>query len=250
MKEAFGKGGCKVKAKNADGIPTVFRKDQGSLYQVGWSRIILDEAHIIRNHKSQTAQAMCMLKGARRWVVTGTPVQNKEMDMFSLIRFLRISPFDDYTCWKHQIQNGSAQGRRRLGMVVKATLIRRTKDQVDSTTGKAIVSLPKKEVVEHVLSLKQEEREIYDRVFAYSKSSLVEYMKSHDQKEMEKEARTSKGAVVAVNDQAYTPTLNIGSATDSGVKTHHLLVLLLRLRQVCCHPSLIKAVSYVLINRF
>lgn len=245
MKEAFGKGGCKTKYKNADNVPKVFRSDQGSLYQIGWSRIILDEAHVIRNHKSQTAQAMCMLKGGRRWVVTGTPVQNREMDLFSLIRFLRISPFDDYTCWKHQIQNNSAQGRRRLDLVVKSIMLRRTKDQVDVATGKQLVVLPEKRVVEHTLSLSQEERQIYDRVFAFSQSSLVEYMKTHEQKETEKEAKTSLKPLShpVVRPEEFTPTLNLGTMLDNGVKTHHLLVLLLRLRQVCCHPALIKSVS-------
>ena len=62
-----------------------------------WTRIVLDEAHQIRNHKSKTAQAVCLLRGGRRWALTGTPVQNKEMDLFSLIKFLGCSPFDDYT---------------------------------------------------------------------------------------------------------------------------------------------------------
>lgn len=250
MKEAFGKGGCKTKYKNADGIPKVFRSDQGSLYQIGWSRIILDEAHVIRNHKSQTAQAMCMLKGGRRWVVTGTPVHNKEMDLFSLIRFLRISPFDDYTCWKHQIQNGSAQGRIRLALVTKAIILRRTKDQLDVNTGKKLVELPEKRVIEHALSLSQEERQIYDRVFTFSRSSLMEYMKTHEQKEMEKEAKTSKKPPPPslVTPEDFTPTLTLGNMLDSEVKTHHLLVLLLRLRQVCCHPALIKAVSCTIIT--
>ncbi|KAF2369097.1 SNF2-related N-terminal domain [Trinorchestia longiramus] len=244
MKEAFGKGGCSKKEKNSDGIPKVIRSNQGSLYQIGWARIILDEAHIIRNHKSQTAQAMCMLKGGRRWVVTGTPVQNKEKDVFSLIRFLRIVPFDDYTCWKHQIENGGILGIRRLNMIVKAVLLRRTKDQVDQVTGEQLVKLPEKKVVEHKLSLSQEERQIYDRVFTFSKNSLCEYMKSHEQKEMEKEAKTrTVGKVPVVEANQFTPTLNLSNFVDSGIKTHHLLVLLLRLRQICCHPTLIKAVS-------
>ena len=67
---------------------------QSPLLQVAWERIILDEAHTIRNPKAQVSQAVCRLRAARRWIVTGTPVQNKELDMYALLRFLRVSPFD------------------------------------------------------------------------------------------------------------------------------------------------------------
>ncbi|KAA0204036.1 hypothetical protein HAZT_HAZT007581 [Hyalella azteca] len=248
MKEAFGKGGCSVKEKKSDGIPKLSRSDQGCLYQIGWARIILDEGHCIRNHKSQTAQAMCMLKGGRRWILSGTPVQNKEMDMFSLVRFLRIAPFDEYICWKHQITNSNVQGMRRLTMIVKAILLRRTKDQVDKSSGEKLVKLPDKKTIVHELSLSQEEREIYDRIFRLSRNSLYEYMKTHEEKEREKESKTKDTLSVDVTSAdkfRFTPTLGQKDLLDESVKTHHLLVLLLRLRQICCHPTLIKAVKNV-----
>ena len=74
-------------------------KETGSnvnFLSVGWERVILDEAHQIRNPRSQTAMAVCKLKAAKRWAVTGTPIQNKELDLYSLIRFLRVDPFDEY----------------------------------------------------------------------------------------------------------------------------------------------------------
>lgn len=67
---------------------------QSILLQIAFNRIILDEAHVIRNPKSGVSQAVCRLRSVRRWAVTGTPVQNKELDMYSLLRFLRVSPFD------------------------------------------------------------------------------------------------------------------------------------------------------------
>lgn len=70
---------------------------QSILLQIAFERIILDEAHVIRNPKAGVSTAVCRLRAVRRWAVTGTPVQNKELDMYSLLRFLRVSPFDQLT---------------------------------------------------------------------------------------------------------------------------------------------------------
>lgn len=68
---------------------------QGALFRVVWKRIIIDEGHVIRNHKTKKAQALCELEAKHRWCLTGTPVHNKELDMYSLLKFLRCSPFDN-----------------------------------------------------------------------------------------------------------------------------------------------------------
>jgi transcription termination factor 2 len=65
------------------------------LFRVKWERIVLDEAHTIRNHKSQTSIAVYALKAKYRWALTGTPIHNKELDLYSLLKFLRCAPFDD-----------------------------------------------------------------------------------------------------------------------------------------------------------
>lgn len=68
----------------------------GPLFRIKWRRVILDEAHQIRNHKAKAAIAACALSAKSRWALTGTPIHNKESDLYSLIKYLRCTPFDDF----------------------------------------------------------------------------------------------------------------------------------------------------------
>ncbi|CAJ0931630.1 unnamed protein product, partial [Ranitomeya imitator] len=86
------------------------RAASSPLLRVAWSRIILDEAHNIKNPKVQTSIAVCKLRAGGRWAVTGTPIQNNLLDLYSLLRFLRCSPFDEFKLWKSQVDNGSRKG--------------------------------------------------------------------------------------------------------------------------------------------
>ena len=63
-----------------------------------WTRIVLDEAHRIKNAKGSTAQAAFNLRGKRRWCVSGTPIQNRIGEVHSLVRFLRFYPYAFNRC--------------------------------------------------------------------------------------------------------------------------------------------------------
>ncbi|KAH7068352.1 SNF2 family N-terminal domain-containing protein [Paraphoma chrysanthemicola] len=67
----------------------------GSLSAYVWRRIILDEAHIVRNHRTSTARAIAALKSKTRWAISGTPVQNSLTDFLGLFKFLQFAPYND-----------------------------------------------------------------------------------------------------------------------------------------------------------
>ena len=216
------------------------KRTNSELLNVAWERIILDEAHQIRNPKSLTSQAVCRLRAARRWCVTGTPIQNKELDLYSLLRFLRCYPFDEYGVWKRWIDSKSAQSQERMNTLVRTLLLRRTKDQKSNVTGNTLVSLPEKIKLEHKIQLNQEEKEVYDKVFSFSQSALQNYMA----KVKEKEQDQLGGSSYTFNYAASSANQRLGQgplAQQGDVKAHHLLVLLLRLRQICDHPGLIRS---------
>mmetsp|Transcript_11075 Transcript_11075/g.20703 ORF Transcript_11075/g.20703 Transcript_11075/m.20703 type:complete len:338 (-) Transcript_11075:1135-2148(-) len=68
------------------------------LHSVCWWRIVLDEAHMIKSRSSQTSHAAFALTGIHRWALSGTPLQNRVGEFYSLIRFLRLDPMAHYLC--------------------------------------------------------------------------------------------------------------------------------------------------------
>lgn len=73
-------------------------KEKSAIHQIKFHRVILDEAHCIKTRTTMTAKACFALKVDYRWCLTGTPLQNRIGEFFSLIRFLNIAPFASYFC--------------------------------------------------------------------------------------------------------------------------------------------------------
>ncbi|OWF46662.1 transcription termination factor 2-like [Mizuhopecten yessoensis] len=210
---------------------------QCNLLRIVWERILLDEAHNIKNHKSLTAMAVSRLRASYRWAITGTPIQNQLLDMYSLLRFLRCSPFDEYKVWKQQVDTGKSSGQNRLNILVKSLLLRRTKTQTDKT-GKPLVAMTSKSSKVWELELSESERSVYDRVFSQSRSVLKEYLRRQD----EKEGITNENINPFKDREDNGRMGGVGGATPQNKKVgaQQILVLLLRLRQCCSHLSLMR----------
>ncbi|KAK0627417.1 SNF2 family N-terminal domain-containing protein [Immersiella caudata] len=63
------------------------------LQGVTWFRVVLDEAHWIRNPSAQQFKAAADIKAERRWCLSGTPIQNSMHDLLSILKFLQFEPF-------------------------------------------------------------------------------------------------------------------------------------------------------------
>lgn len=68
------------------------------LHSMKWERIILDEAHSIKDRRCNTAKAIFALESSYKWALSGTPLQNRVGELYSLIRFLQITPYSYYLC--------------------------------------------------------------------------------------------------------------------------------------------------------
>uniref|UniRef100_A0A8C2VUB8 Transcription termination factor 2 n=2 Tax=Chinchilla lanigera TaxID=34839 RepID=A0A8C2VUB8_CHILA len=210
------------------------------LLQIVWARIILDEAHNVKNPQVQTSVAVCKLQARARWAVTGTPIQNNLLDMYSLLKFLRCSPFDEFNLWKSQVDNGSKKGGERLSIVTKSLLLRRTKDQLDST-GKPLVALPQRKFQLHHLKLSKDEETVYNVLFARSRSALQSYLKRHENGGNQSERSPDNPFHRVAREFGSSEPRRLVAADLQKSSTVHILSQLLRLRQCCCHLSLLKS---------
>uniref|UniRef100_A0A8C0IAD3 Helicase like transcription factor n=1 Tax=Bubo bubo TaxID=30461 RepID=A0A8C0IAD3_BUBBB len=176
------------------------------LHRVKWLRIVLDEGHTIRNPNAQQTKAALNLEGHRRWVLTGTPIQNSVKDLWSLISFLKLKPFTDREWWHRTIQRpvtmGTAGGLGRLQSLIRSITLRRTK--TSKVKGKPVLELPERKVLIQHVTLTEEERQVYQSVKEEGKAAISRFF--------------SEGTVLA----HYADILGV----------------LLRLRQLCCHPHL------------
>jgi SNF2 family DNA or RNA helicase len=109
----------KQKEKNGNGL--------GVLHQVKWGRIIFDEAHHLRNRKTTRYAGAKLLQGEIRWLVSGTPVQNKKDDFYSL-------------CSMIGLQASSYTESANLRQLASRHILKRTKKQVGIEMSDVVVS--------------------------------------------------------------------------------------------------------------
>lgn len=169
------------------------------LEELNWFRIVLDEAHMIREQSTLQSKAICRLQAQRRWAVTGTPVQNRLDDLGALIKFLRLKPFDEKRAFAQHIlapcKNADPEILPKLRLLVDSITLRRLKDRIN---------LPARH--DHIvrLSFSPEEQELYN-IFSKNASDRVKVLTSHQEK--------------SLGGKAYV----------------HILQSILRLRLICAH---------------
>ncbi|RZC25456.1 Protein PHOTOPERIOD-INDEPENDENT EARLY FLOWERING 1 isoform D [Glycine soja] len=142
-----------------------------------WKYLILDEAHLIKNWKSQRWQTLLNFNSKRRILLTGTPLQNDLMELWSLMHFLMPHVFQSHQEFKDWFSNpisGMVEGEEkvnkevvdRLHNVLRPFLLRRLKRDVEK-------QLPMKH--EHVIycRLSKRQRNLYEDFIASSETQAT-----------------------------------------------------------------------------
>lgn len=166
--------------------------------------VILDEAQFVRNHKTQAARTVRLLKGKQRIALTGTPLENHLDDLWSLFSFVVPGLLGEHALFRKLFRtpierDANPTSRRLLAQRIAPFILRRTKNEVAH-------ELPPKTEVIHRVELHPEQKDLYETVRI----------------SVEKKVRKS--------------------IQEKGVGRSHIIVLdaLLKMRQVCCHPQLLK----------
>ncbi|KAJ6594021.1 SNF2 family N-terminal domain-containing protein [Mycena capillaripes] len=154
------------------------KKVEKSLFDVQWKRVVLDEAHTIRNPKTKMAKAVCALAAQRRWALAATPI-----DLGSVLTFLQICrPLDREDFFKRlllrPLKDGDPAGADLLRNLMNHICIRRTKEMQDAD-GNSLVPLPPVEMIIVPVALSNEARAMYDEVEQLSKKRVEAYMRNN-----------------------------------------------------------------------
>ncbi|KIY72134.1 hypothetical protein CYLTODRAFT_418117 [Cylindrobasidium torrendii FP15055 ss-10] len=184
-------------------------KKGGPLARCIFHRVVADEAQYIRNRGTKASISMAYVRATYRWTLTGTPITNSLADIYGFLRFGRFRPWNDWNSYneyicKVQSDDAPLAGMRAQG-ILSPLILRRTKES--QLEGKAILDLKPKDIELVELEFSDEEREVYKSFEVQSRIRINRFIKS-----------------------------------GKLVKNHTaILVMILRLRQLCCHPHLILA---------
>lgn len=156
---------------------------------VEWDRVVIDEAHIIKNKKSKIHKAVTKLKSKIRWALTATPVMNKMTDFVYTMNWVSQDKLSQIDCQTSKKE------------IVEKYILRRTKEDVKEENKQ--FELPPCHVQVHKLHFQtSEEKELYVNKYTEMKAQIDELKKT-------------------IGNQSVI----------------YILELLLRARQICCHPN-------------
>ncbi|MES2657397.1 MAG: DEAD/DEAH box helicase [Verrucomicrobiota bacterium] len=182
-------------------------RDFNALAKQSWHVVVLDEAQYIKNPKSISAQNACQLKAAHRVCLSGTPMENHLGELWSLMRFLMPGFLADEKTFNTHLRKPIERDR---SFDAQLALNRRVSPLIlRRTKDQVATELPEKTEIIHGIDLTKEQTDLYESVRAA----------------MDKRVRDAIAA--------------------KGLGQSHIIVLdaLLKLRQICCHPQLLKSAA-------
>ena len=168
------------------------------LENIRWDAIVFDEGQNLKNTTSQTTKSARKLNATYKILLTGTPIENKLLDLWSLMHCVMPGALGTQTSFKRDFEHSDdPEARARLARRIRPFLLRRTKEEVAR-------ELPPKIEEDIRVSMDREQEDLYRAELKVARQHL----------------------------------LQISQETQLDRQRFNLLAALLRLRQICCHPAL------------
>jgi hypothetical protein len=178
---------------------TQLRLLSADLRRIHWDAVVFDEGQYLKNTTSQTTQSARALSASHKILLTGTPIENKLVDLWSLMHCVMPGALGTQTTFRRDFQDsGDTESRSRLARRVRPFLLRRAKEDV-------ALELPPKIEEDIRVAMEGEQDELYQAELKLARQNL----------------------------------LHIESGGQLDKERFNLLTSLLRLRQICCHPALV-----------
>ncbi|OQE44262.1 hypothetical protein PENCOP_c002G01841 [Penicillium coprophilum] len=131
----------------------------GAFHQINWHRIVLDEAHIIRNRTTRTSIAVRALSGNFKWALTGTPLHNSVDELYTLFAFIGVPNSHPYHVFMHNFCDETEDAKDRLINMLRAVIHRKTHES--RHMGRPLIELKKLDLRETRIDIYPVERQIY-----------------------------------------------------------------------------------------
>lgn len=181
----------------------LMRRDEEFLTKIHFHSVILDEAQHIKNPMSATARAVKKLNSERRMALTGTPIENRLSEIWSIFDFVSPGLLGDLSRFEEKfarpIDRGDQEAAAKLRAAIHRFVLRRTKTEVAK-------DLPPKIEQDIIVPLADEQSKLYKQILRQVRESVLS--------EVEKQG-VAKSQI-------------------------QILAALTRLRQVACDPRLMK----------
>lgn len=201
--------------------------DEKQFHRVKWQYLVLDEAQAIKNSSSSRWRALLQFPCRNRLLLTGTPLQNKLSELWSLLHFIMPTIFDshaEFADWFAKDIEGHAKNNKildvatltRLRTLLDPFMLRRVKRDVES-------EMPPKTEIQIRCNLTPRQRQLYSNI--RSNIPVDEIIQSMSGGDGGNATLGAKG-----NGHGRVTTLDQGSSSQ-------LMNIVMQLRKVCNHPE-------------
>ena len=205
-------------------------RDREQLAGVAWRRIVIDEAQAIKNAATKQARAVRSLHAPRRIALTGTPVENRLADLWSIMEFANPGLLGTAEQFKDRFarpiergNEGADAAAERLRQATSSFILRRVK-----TDPNIISDLPEKVEMKIVCNLTREQASLYQATVDEMLAAIARV-----------ERRDGDGAGGGSGAEAARSGGGGGGGGNGGIaKKGLVLAMLTRLKQICDHPAL------------